>query len=132
MNDRLGRVIRGCVLLLAAGLAYGGLCALAGRPLIPCPFYAVTGWYCPGCGVSRMCLALLRLDFAGAFRANRLLFLLLPLLGVAAVAFPVTYVRKGRWPDGPRLRILWGVLAAVLVGYGVLRNLPGFAWLQPM
>lgn len=132
MNDRLRRVIKGCVLLLLVGLAYGGLCMAVGRPLIPCPFYAITGWYCPGCGVSRMCLALLRLDFAAAFQANRLLFLLLPLFAVVAIAFAVTYVRKGRLPDGPRLRLLWYGLAVVLIGYGVLRNLPGFAWLQPM
>ena len=77
-------------------------------------------------------MALLRLDFAAAFQANRLLFLLLPLFGVLVVAFAVTYVRKGRWPDGPRLRILWYLLAVVLIGYGILRNLPVFSWLQPM
>lgn len=58
------------VLLLAAGLSlalvsgYLLLCTMGFS--LPCPVYALTGLYCPGCGVTRMLLALLRLDFAAA------------------------------------------------------------------
>ena len=52
--------------LAGAGLFYLLICNLAGRPLIPCMFHQITGLYCPGCGVSRMCLALFRLDFVSA------------------------------------------------------------------
>ena len=50
---------------------------VVGRGLY-CPFWKFTGLLCPGCGVTRMCLALLRLDLAGAWRANPALLLALP------------------------------------------------------
>ena len=68
-------------LLVAAGLAYAAFTAVTGVGL-PCPFHAVTGLWCPGCGASRMCLALLRLDFAEAWSWNPGLMLLLPFLAV--------------------------------------------------
>ena len=42
---------------------------------VGCPIKAVTGFPCPGCGMTRGCLSLLRLDFAGAFRWHPLCFL---------------------------------------------------------
>lgn len=44
-----------------------------------CPIRFVTGIPCPGCGLSRAYLALLELDFAGAFRYHPL-FWAVPLL----------------------------------------------------
>ena len=40
----------------------------------PCPFRTLTGWPCPTCGGTRCALALARLDLAGAFAFNPLLF----------------------------------------------------------
>lgn len=37
---------------------------------IPCPLNRITGIPCPGCGMTRAYLSLLRLDFAAAFRFN--------------------------------------------------------------
>lgn len=53
---------------------------------IGCPIKFITGISCPGCGMSRACLALLRLDFASAFYYHPL-FWFVP-------AFPVLYVLK--------------------------------------
>ena len=47
---------------------------------IPCMFHILTGLDCPSCGISRMCMALLQLRFADAFRYNPAIFCLLPLL----------------------------------------------------
>lgn len=47
---------------------------------IPCPFRMVTGWKCPGCGISTMILCMTELDFAGAFQANPFLFVTWPLI----------------------------------------------------
>ena len=47
---RLRRLGGGCALLLAAGLGYALWVRLTGLAL-PCPFRAVTGLLCPGCGV---------------------------------------------------------------------------------
>lgn len=79
-----------------------------------------------------MCLALLRLDFGAAFRANRALFLLLPVGCVLAVQMAVRYVRTGeRQPTHRQQMVLTGILV-LLVLFGVLRNLPVFSYLKPI
>lgn len=45
---------------------------------IGCPVLFFTGIPCFGCGMSRACLALLRLDFAEAWRYHPMVFLLPP------------------------------------------------------
>ena len=47
-----------------------------------CDFFTKTGLYCPGCGVTRMSVALLQLDFERAFYYHPVLLCSLPLLGV--------------------------------------------------
>ncbi len=129
-KKRLYRMLFGAGAVILAALAY--LCVLRalGRGL-DCPLWRATGLYCPGCGVSRMCLRLLRADLAGAFRANPLLLLALPALAGLCLAHAVRYVKRGpgqvpRWESR-----CWLVLAAVFVVYGAARNLPALAFLAP-
>ena len=82
-GQRLRRLLTGLLLVAAVGTGYALWVNLT-HLSIPCPFHAITGLQCPGCGVTRMCLALLRLDVSGAWKANPVLLLLLPLLGGAA------------------------------------------------
>lgn len=49
---------------------------------IGCPFRFFFGICCPGCGITRASLSLLRLDFAAAFRYNPLVYILPICLGV--------------------------------------------------
>jgi hypothetical protein len=85
---------------------------------------AVTGLLCPGCGMTRLCLALLRGDWGGAWAANPMLLVLLPPLALLAGGIAVRYVREGR-TAGPRWEnVLCWILAALLVIWGVVRNLP--------
>ena len=117
--------------LLGAGLFYAFICILAGRPLIPCLFHTVTGLYCPGCGVSRMCLSILSLDFASAFKANAAVFLLLPPGLVMALRMAVRYVRTGNTRPTQVQTCVFYVMVGVLLVFGVVRNLPGFEGLRP-
>lgn len=39
-----------------------------------CPVYALTGYPCPGCGLTRAGLRALHLDFAGAWKMNPFIF----------------------------------------------------------
>jgi hypothetical protein len=96
----------------------------------PCLFHKLTGLNCPGCGATRAVHAMLHLDFATAVRDNALLVCALPLLAWMA----------GRWAwrlwrgQGTRLVFpagwLW-IFLGVTVLFGVVRNLPAFAWLSP-
>lgn len=123
-SERAKKAMARAGLILGIGLAYAFFCAKTGLAL-PCPFRAVTGLYCPGCGVTRMCMALLRLDFAGAWSANPVLLCLLPVLALVLGTLLWRWVRTGsarpaRWQSA----LIWG-MAAVLLVFGVLRNLGG-------
>lgn len=129
-KKRFLRLLGGVCLLLALGLGYALAVRMLGRGLY-CPFYMATGLLCPGCGVSRMCLSILRGDWAGAWHANPVLLLLTPLLAALLGLRAVRYVKTGR-ARAPRWEVrTWTVLAVLLVAYGVLRNLPGMAALDP-
>lgn len=99
--------------------------------LPPCPFLALTGWFCPGCGSTRTLHALLHGDIARALAMNPLLVLAMPLLGWMALNAAGVRVPGRRrlmpWAANPKI---WLV---VLLSYGVLRNVPWmpFAWLAP-
>ena len=122
MRQRLNALLLRCAVLVGAGAAYAGLIAVLGRGLY-CPFWRLTGLLCPGCGVTRMCLALLRLDLAGAWRANAALVLALPVLILLAVRLMWVYVRTGRrMPSRGEERLIWG-LVVYFLAWGVLRNL---------
>lgn len=123
MRQRLNALLLRCAVLVGAGAAYAGLIAVLGRGLY-CPFWRLTGLLCPGCGVTRMCLALLCLDLAGAWRANAALLLALPVLILLAVRLMWVYVRTGRrMPSRGEERLIWG-LVVYFLAWGVLRNLP--------
>ena len=89
---------------------------------IPCLFSKITGLKCVGCGVSRMLIALLHLDFASAFRHNAFLFITGPLLIAYLLASEVRYVLYGSKRMGKWEIFLW-VELALAIAYGILRNI---------
>lgn len=95
----------------------------AGGVLPPCPFLALTGLWCPGCGSGRCLHALLHGDVAAAFGWNPLAAALLPLVAAGLVLEARAFVR----PGSRRLRVP-PVAARLLLGaivlFGVVRNLP--------
>jgi Protein of unknown function (DUF2752) len=98
-----------------------------------CPFRSVTGYACPGCGSLRAVHDLATGNLAGALQRNMLTVLALPLLALLWVRWLRTNVSGPRAAMLPAwlLRIaLWSMLALVLA-FGVMRNLPGLGWLGP-
>jgi len=90
---------------------------------IPCPIHRLTGFYCPGCGVSRMLLSIIKLDFKKAFSYNQLLFILLP-FGLFLFIESIISDIKNRTPLYKKINnIVWYILIAILLIYGVLRNI---------
>lgn len=131
MRSRAFHLLKWAVVLGLAGAGYGLFVRITGVG-IPCPFHALTGWYCPGCGISRLCLALLRLDFAAALQSNAAVFALLPVGAAVLCAWAVQYIRTGeqglrRWQT-----VLVGGMIVVLLLFGLLRNLPAFSFLAPL
>lgn len=96
---------------LSGLLHLAGLNLLAALPEIPlCPFKALTGLPCPGCGMTHAFLALGRLDLAGAWAANPLVF---PLAALAALYAADRIPGALRSPTASR-----SALAGVLVFWG--------------
>lgn len=89
-----------------------------------CAFHQMTGWQCPGCGGLRAMHQLLHGHLLVALKFNALAVLALPLVGA--------WLWREHFRAGVRHRGGWVWLAcAALVVFGVLRNLPAFAWLRP-
>ncbi|MGN1306887.1 MAG: DUF2752 domain-containing protein [Faecousia sp.] len=121
-KQRLFRLLRNIGIACLLGSAYALICTHFGVN-IPCPFRKLTGFLCPGCGVSRLCLCLLHLDFAGAWAANPVIFSLLPLAAVLALRFSIRYVKSGCRRLTKTETVLTYAACAVLLVYGVVRNL---------
>ncbi|MCD8219460.1 MAG: DUF2752 domain-containing protein [Ruminococcus sp.] len=121
--------LRTTCMLLIIGLAYYALTQL--MPFrIPCVFQKITGLACPGCGVTHFCIRLLHLDFRGAAKENLALACILPpwglLLLIRTILHPRWLRKNGKLKQG----FYWGCIAVLLV-FGVVRNLPGFSFLLP-
>lgn len=101
-------------MVLAAGFAY----YLAARFFfaVPCVFRTLTGFKCPGCGITHMLIAELQLDFAQAYAANPALYLLQPVVGSCWF-----FDKRCRWNRAEN--ILLYVAAAILVVFGIIRNI---------
>jgi hypothetical protein len=88
-----------------------------------CPLYQLTGWHCPGCGVTRAAHALLNGDIPGAIAKNPLL--------VTAAPFMAAYCIWKRRQNGPgwttsfSAKTIVGLLLVLLL-FAVLRNIPGY------
>lgn len=105
----------------AAGLAYVALRDPAQGGFVPCPLHALTGLWCPGCGMTRALHHLLHGDLAAAFSSNLFLPLVVVIVGWAWLAWARPQVPKVTHVVTARV---WTWLIAAAVAYGVLRNLP--------
>jgi hypothetical protein len=85
-----------------------------------CPFRALTGWYCPGCGSLRAMHAVLHADPRRAVAFNPLTVCFLPFV---VVCFGRWLSGAPPWRASARAGPLWA-LVAVIVAFAVLRNLP--------
>lgn len=121
MSDRK-LIIKRLLIFLAVGTAYFIWLKLTGLS-IPCPVSLLSGHRlkCPGCGVTTMCLSLIKGDFGAAFNANPCLFILLPIWGIF-IAVRLIFQPK-RLAEGSFLNSLfYYIMAGVLVVFGVVRN----------
>lgn len=95
-----------------------------------CPFLALTGYTCPGCGMLRATRALFHGDVDTALGRNPLIFVVLPLLAVVWIMW-----MRSAWSGRAVKRALplWlsYLIFGALVAFGILRNVPGFAFLGP-
>ena len=89
-----------------------------------CPLYSLTGFACPGCGLTRGFHALFHGDILTSLDFNALIPIWAVIFGYALVSMTLLALR-GRglptWPIGPK--VLFAFLVTLIL-FGVLRNLP--------
>lgn len=109
-------------------IVYSVMFLITGNGL-PCIFHKITGFYCPGCGISRMFISFAKLDFYQAFRYNPLVFILLILFFIYMIIEIIHFKKKryyfkiNKW--------LYVVLLVIVISFGILRNIPYFSFLAP-
>lgn len=96
-----------------------------------CPIKKFLGLYCPGCGVTRMLLSMLKGNFYQAFRYNPLLFLGLPFFCFYYCYYLYFSLTKAKNKLSFFEPGIWYFLIIIFVIYGILRNISFFDFLQP-
>lgn len=95
---------------------------------IPCVFYEITGLYCPGCGITRLCLSLFEGDVYQAFRYNPIIFIDLP---ISFILFVLNIFFKNNKNIKKITDVIIIFLATITIIFGVIRNIPIFSFLAP-
>ena len=119
---------------LAAAYAAAVLAIDPFRADLPdCPFRAVTGWHCPGCGSTRAAYLLLHGDIAGAMAMHALVLPFVVLVAAHRIAVAVPTAPAPGWLRHPTTISQPAVLgvAVTFAAFAVARNLSPFAALAP-
>lgn len=98
---------------------------------IPCPIRTLTGFVCPGCGITHFFIDLINLNFINAMQQNLAIFILLViwiLVGIIYMIFRPQSLKKG----GRVFNILIWSSVILLVVFGILRNIPELSFLLPL
>lgn len=98
---------------------------------IPCPIRTLTGFVCPGCGITHFFIDLINLNFINAMQQNLAIFVLLViwiLVGIIYMIFRPQSLKKG----GRVFNILIWSSVILLVVFGILRNIPELSFLLPL
>lgn len=123
MKERLYKTLKPIFLLLLIGGIYLVLIYTTGFK-IPCPIKFATGLDCPGCGVSRVILSYLKLDFKTAFYTNPVITVILPILFVDFIYHKYHYVVHDNKKDFNKLEnIVLYIMIGALILYAVIKNI---------
>lgn len=123
MKERLYKTLKPIFLLLLVGGIYVVLVYTTGFK-IPCPIKFATGFDCPGCGISRVLLSYLRLDFKTAFFTNPVITVILPIMFGDYVYHKYLYVvHNNKKPFNKLENISMYVMIGALILYAVIKNI---------
>ncbi len=92
---------------------------------IPCPFYYLTGFYCPGCGSQRAVHSLLHGDILGALRFNPLMVLTVPIIvyGLGIVLANWVFGTNYRFMLFYSKLFIYGLFGLAIL-FWIIRNIP--------
>ncbi len=121
-SERMHKVLKSVLGILVLGIVYAVFVDVSGLS-VPCIFHSLTGYLCPGCGITRLMLSLLHGDAEGARNANAFVYYLLPFAIVYILYRVFRYVRYDK-SDFNKAEVV--MLTAVLIltlAWGFYRNI---------
>lgn len=118
------RTVLSAVAVSAVMVVYFAVDPMQSRLMPKCPFLMLTGYSCPGCGAQRLLHSLLHGDIAGAWQANALLLLSLPLL-LFMVWADLSRRRHPRIYAGLNSTGMVIAISVVIVIWFIVRNILG-------
>ena len=121
-SDRLRHILT-AGLFFAAAVALQLILMKLGHG-IQCPFRAVTGLRCPGCGVSHMAMHLVTGYPVRAFFDNPVVFCEMPVIAAVIARKEYRYYKTGRGVLTKGENVLIILCLAALLVFGVVRNIP--------
>lgn len=122
------RILAGAGLLVfSAGCLFVGLFDPTRAQILPaCPMLTVTGFACPGCGLTRGFHALFQGDFYTALDFNALIPVYLVAFVYGALAMALVIVRGRGLPYKRVAPVGLGIYLVVAIVFGILRNIPDY------
>ena len=122
MKERVLELLKQVGFLAILGIGY--LILIQTTTLrIPCLFRAYTGFKCPGCGVTRMCVAILHGDWRTAWKENSMLLILLPAILGYCMFQEIGYVVNGERKSVKSDNLFLGTIIGILLLFGICRYL---------
>jgi len=94
--------------------------------LPPCPLLSLTGFACPGCGLTRGFHALFHGDFFTALDFNALIPIWVLIFGYVLISLMLLAIRGKGLPMMPTQPVFLFGFLFVLLAFGVLRNIPAY------
>ncbi len=123
MKKRINNVLKANLVLLLILLGYYFINKYTGF-YVPCIIYEITGFKCPGCGITHLVFDLLNFKIVDAFNDNPLVFIYSPFIISYYIYMIYLYIYDKK--DKVLVKIpnyVWGIIIAITIIYGVVRNL---------
>ena len=121
-KNRVRKIIYRDSIILLAGILYAVFVRLTGLA-VPCIFRALTGWQCPGCGITRACLSLIKGEIRTSFSYNPFLYIAGPCIIYLIVRGDLNYIKGDAYRLGTADTVLIYILIMAALIFGVVSNL---------
>lgn len=121
-KKRAKRLLREIGWILVMGTAYAIWFSFTGIG-IPCPIRTVTGYRCPGCGITHCAVNLLHGRVREAFEANQFVFILAPFGLIYGIWRAVRYIRDGSEEISIPETIVFAILFILAIAFAFYRNI---------
>lgn len=124
IKQRIKRVALLAALFIIIGILYAVIISLLNFG-IPCVFYKITGLRCPGCGMTRSILALIKFDVYGAIKYNAFSFFIIAYILCAFVCTSKEYILYGKYRLNAGKEFISIIFLVLLLLWFVVRNILG-------